>query len=207
MAEGNRSGSASRAQWLEMKREREVVEEGHRFLDEKRVLLAREMLDRLAKCAERRTQFETSERDAHAALERATGRLGLEQIQVHPPLDAGSLELETGAGSFLGVRLPQPELKGGPPEAGEVEPVVERNEIAVAADHFAGLFDDALALATDYAALLRLEAEYQRTQRRVRALEKIILPEMRADERTLENALEELELEEAVRVRLAAHRD
>ena len=60
------------------------------------------------------------------------------------------------------------------------------------------------ATVSDIAQLLKLEAEYRRTQRRVRALEKILLPELEAEQKVLENALEELEIEEAVRVRLAA---
>lgn len=54
------------------------------------------------------------------------------------------------------------------------------------------------------ASLLRLMAEYRRTERRVRALENLILPELRAAERDMEDVLEENEQEEAVRVRLFA---
>ena len=40
--------SVSRAALLELRRERELIEQGYRFLDEKRMQLAREMLHRLA---------------------------------------------------------------------------------------------------------------------------------------------------------------
>ena len=54
------------------------------------------------------------------------------------------------------------------------------------------------------ASLLRLIGEYRRTERRVRALENLILPELRRDQRQMEEVLEENDLEEAIRVRLFA---
>jgi V/A-type H+/Na+-transporting ATPase subunit D len=49
--------------------------------------------------------------------------------------------------------------------------------------------------------LERLRVEYLRTSRRARALEDVLLPEMDARIDVIDNALEELEREEAVRVR------
>jgi len=66
---------------------------------------------------------------------------------------------------------------------------------------FGDLAARAVALAAATASLLRLMAEYRRTERRVRALEKIVLPEARADERRFETALEELDQEEVLRAR------
>ena len=80
-------------------------------------------------------------------------------------------------------------------------------EARAAAEAFASLYEEALELASDLAELYALENEYRRTQRRVRALEKILLPELEEQQRVLEAALEELEIEEAVRVRLAAKGD
>lgn len=203
MAEAAR-GSASRAELLELRREHEVVEEGHRLLDERRVLLARELLSRLRDFDERHAAFAEREREAHAALIEATDRMGLEQLQVYPPLDLSALETVRETVKFIGVSFPSVGF-GHLPEPERARPPVFEIEAAdTAAKKFAGLLEEALGLASDIAQLLKLEAEYRRTQRRVRALEKILLPELEAEQKVLENALEELEIEEAVRVRLAA---
>ena len=203
MAEAAR-GSASRAELLELRREHEVVEEGHRLLDERRVLLARELLARLKAFDKRFDAFADREKQAHAALIEATERMGLEQLEVYPPLDISALETVRETAKFIGIRFDGVRLGELPEPKRERAPVFETEQAEAAASKYAGLLEEALGLATDIAQLLKLEAEYRRTQRRVRALEKILLPELEAEQKVLENALEELEIEEAVRVRLAA---
>ena len=203
MAEAAR-GSASRAELLELRREHEVVEEGHRLLDERRVLLARELLARLKAFDQRFETFADCEKQAHAALIEATERMGLEQLEVYPPLDLSGLETVRETARFIGITFDGVRLAALPESKRERDPVFEFDQAETAAGKFAGLLEEALGLATDIAQLLKLEAEYRRTQRRVRALEKILLPELEAEQKVLENALEELEIEEAVRVRLAA---
>lgn len=203
MAEAAR-GSASRAELLELRREHEVVEEGHRLLDERRVLLARELLARLKAFDQRFETFADCEKQAHAALIEATERMGLEQLEVYPPLDLSGLETVRETARFIGITFDGVRLAELPEPKRERDPVFQFDQAEAAAGQFSGLFEEALGLASDIAQLLKLEAEYRRTQRRVRALEKILLPELEAEQKVLENALEELEIEEAVRVRLAA---
>jgi V/A-type H+/Na+-transporting ATPase subunit D len=52
--------------------------------------------------------------------------------------------------------------------------------------------------------LYRLQAEYRLTERRARALENVIIPEIEQALRVMETHLEELDFEDAVRVRLQA---
>lgn len=203
MAEAAR-GSASRAELLELRREHEVVVEGHRLLDERRVLLARELLARLREFDKRFEAFAARENEAHAALIEATERMGLEQLEVYPPLDLSALETVRETTRFIGITFDGARLAEMPEPSRERAPVFESEQAETAASQFAGLLEEAVGLASDIAQLLKLEAEYRRTQRRVRALEKILLPELEAEQKVLENALEELEIEEAVRVRLAA---
>ena len=49
---------------------------------------------------------------------------------------------------------------------------------------------------------MRLAAEYRRTERRARALEDVILPEIEGTLREVESHLEEVDQEEAIRTRL-----
>ena len=56
-------------------------------------------------------------------------------------------------------------------------------------------------LAASTANLARLAHEYRRTERRVRALENIVLPEIQRDIDIMEEHLELVEQEEVIRVR------
>jgi len=204
MAEAVQRGSASRADLLELKREHEVVREGHRFLDEKRVLLARELLARIRDCEALSDKYREHERDAHQALIDATGELGLEQLQLYPPHSAEGFRISRTTERFLGIPLVRLHAEGAVSDRPVRRPVLNREAADDLARRFGELLGLAVRLADAQSALLRIEAEYRKTQRRVRALEKILLPELQQAERGLEAALEEQELEEAVRVRLAA---
>jgi V/A-type H+-transporting ATPase subunit D len=68
-------------------------------------------------------------------------------------------------------------------------------------DAFADMLPRAARLAVLTGNLERLRLEYTRTERRARALEDVLLPEIEDDIKTIDAALEELEREEAMRVR------
>jgi V/A-type H+-transporting ATPase subunit D len=68
---------------------------------------------------------------------------------------------------------------------------------------FRNLVPRAAHLAALAGNLERLRLEYTRTARRARALEDVLLPEIDDTLKGIDTALEELEREEAVRVRLA----
>jgi V/A-type H+/Na+-transporting ATPase subunit D len=61
----------------------------------------------------------------------------------------------------------------------------------------------ALELAVMRASLERLIAEYIRTERRARALENVVLPEIEGSLRFMDEQLEAMDQEEAIRVRNA----
>lgn len=203
--------SASRAALLELRSERRVVEDGHRFLDEKRALLAHEVLQRLRAFGERLGQRRELERQGAAALADAIAIDGLETLLLYTPVGDSGGELDLHTRSFLGVTTvtkaalrPGDEAdaadRGGAPAR---EPIASPEARRVGELH-GRLLEPALELASELGNLVRLMEEFQRTQRRVRALEKVVLPELRADERRMEDALEEVDQEEAIRVRLAA---
>lgn len=195
--------SASRAALLALRRDRRVIEEGHRFLDEKRVALAHELLRRGRAYSTAREAFLQRAREARRALGLAVDRHGLEGLQVYPPLALGETVLQSKPAVFLGLRLvdaAQLPLAGAPDPAAPWRTV----EGARCAEAYRGLAVAAAALAAAGASLLRLMREYRRTERRVKALENIVLPEARRDERRLETGLEELDQEEVMRSRLFA---
>lgn len=194
--------SASRAALLALRRDRQVIQEGHRFLEEKRVAFAHELLRRTRACEELRQAFLTRAAAARQALGEAVGRHGLEGLQVYAAPTAAVAPV-SGELLFLGCRLvTDARLDGAPPAAARSAFASAEGERAAAAHR--ALLPEAVALAAATANLLRLMEEYRRTERRVRALENIVLPEMKRDERRFEAALEEVDQEEVMRSRLFA---
>jgi V/A-type H+-transporting ATPase subunit D len=81
------------------------------------------------------------------------------------------------------------------------EPVRPSPEVHRCAAAFRALLGDAAPLAAITANLERLMREYRRTERRVRALENVVLPEIRQDLSAMEEHLDLNEQEEVIRVR------
>jgi V/A-type H+/Na+-transporting ATPase subunit D len=198
--------SASRAALLALRRDRRVIEEGHRFLDERRVALAHELLRRAQAQAEHRAAFLQAHARARAAFGDAVGRHGFEGLQAYPPAVVSAAAARHEDTPFLGVHLVDAARLDWA-VAEDAAAVLRSSEAGRCARAFGDLARDAAALAGEVASLLRLMAEYRRTERRVRAIENIVLPEARADERRFEAALEEVDQEEVMRSRLFAVED
>ena len=186
---------------LELREEQQVMQEGYRFLDEKRLLLAAEIIRQIQEYEAQRQRFEELHRQAGATLRQTVRRHGLEGTAVYPaaPLDASEIRLERR--SFLGVTLlrPQIELRTDTPAGPAENPSPEARHCAA---RFRALLEQSATLAAITGNLHRLLEEYRRTERRARALEDVLLPEIREALHELEAHLEDIEQEEAVRVRL-----
>lgn len=191
----------TRAAVLELQDEGRAMREGYAFLDEKRLLLVAEMLRELRAWEQTWARFEAAHARAGDALRAAIGRHGLQGLEVYPPPRLERCELETGERSLLGVRLQQARLHAeATPAADAPNPSPEAAHCTAA---FVALLDDAAVLAALGANLERLRREYRRTERRARALEDVLIPEVEQALHEMESHLEEIEQEEAVRVRLA----
>lgn len=194
----------SRAALLEIRRDRAVVEEGYRFLDEKRIMLAQELLRRLNRYRELMVHWVESEQEAQHALRAALARHGVEGLLVYP-VPAGELHIpDQGNQPFLGITL---RVLDGQFERIAVAqegamPSNPSREAAECAEHHARLLQLACELAVARTNLLRLRDEYRRTERRVRSLENVIIPELRAEQRGMEERLDENDQEEMIRAHL-----
>jgi V/A-type H+-transporting ATPase subunit D len=199
--------SPSRSAFLELKEERQLVREGFEFLDEKRVILAQEMLRRLKAWKAARERYDALHEEAAAALARAAGRHGLDGLGVYPVVRMENAALPLKETRFLGVNLLDGEFDAGhgekearPPPAVNPSPEAERCREA-----FAALVPLGFELAVMRASLERLVREYIRTERRARALENVVLPEIEHSLRFMDEQLEAMDQEEAIRVRNAGH--
>lgn len=199
----DREAAPTHSAFLELQEERLAMREGYGFLDEKRLLLASEILRQLALHDREMDQFRAACGAAAAALRAAVARHGLEDLMLHPPASALVGTLQTRARSVLGVLVHDSDCAlaepAPTPEAAACSPEAARARLA-----FRALIPHGARLATLAGNLERLRLEYARTARRARALEDVLLPEIDERIRTIDSALEELEREEAIRVRRIA---
>lgn len=196
----------SRASLLEVRLDRAVITEGHRFLDEKRVMLAREMLSRLEDYQTEMRAWTRAAEWAERALQSGVVRHGLEGLQVYPARHGGLTPVQRTELPFLGISLITGVrgLETMPDATAEREAVNPSPEAETCAAAFAVLLPQAMRLAAARANLLRLRDEFLRTDRRVRAIENVILPEIAQEERRISDLLDENDQEEVIRTHLFA---
>jgi V/A-type H+/Na+-transporting ATPase subunit D len=208
--------SPTRSAFLELKEERQLVREGFEFLDEKRVILAQEMLKRLQAWRAMRDRYDALHDTAAGALARALGRHGVDGIGIYPTVRMDDAEVRLTEHRFLGVHLLDGEfdagwkkkgtvpISGGNGDRPHIPPAVNPSpEAERCREAFNKLVPLAFEMAVMRASLERLIREYVRTERRARALENVVLPEIEGSLRFMDEQLEAMDQEEAIRVRNA----
>ena len=197
--------SPSRSAFLELKEERQLVREGFEFLDEKRVILAQEMLKRLAEWKVARARYDALHDEAAAALARALGRHGMDGLGIYPVLRMENAQSTVREVRFLGANLLEGRFETGWTDKDRPAPAVNPSpEAERCREAFSALVPLAMEIAILRASLERLVREYIRTERRARALENVVLPEIEHSLRFMDEQLEAMDQEEAIRVRNAA---
>lgn len=179
------------------------MHEGYEFLDEKRTLLAARLIELLDRYQSLQLEFREQYALAVVALASAIGRHGLDGLSVYPPLDADPAQLTTTRERFLGVELvdfaiitEQIAVAG--------RPVLTSPEVRACVARYRDLLGDLAVIAGVECNLRRLEREFVRTDRRAKALENVLLPEIDATLKQMDEQLEGVQLEEGIRMLHAA---
>jgi V/A-type H+-transporting ATPase subunit D len=194
---------ATRVALLELRDERRLVQEGYELLDEKRVMLATEILRQLREHNALQRQVREHEAAARAAFCAAVEAHGFDDLTVAPPWPLDAALLRRDRRRFLGLGLVEAHLDI-PEGAGTAQLPQATPELRACARAFRQVTIDHAALAARAGNLRRLIREYVRTERRARALENVLLPEIDTSLRFVEDQLDAVDQEEAVRVRNAA---
>ena len=194
-----REVTPTRSAAMELLDERKLMRQGYEFLDEKRTLLATEMLAQLKMYQQRSDELVAATRQAAAALAAAVERHGLDQLQLYPKPPAPVLPV-TERRPFLGLVM----LSAGAPP--QTEPLTQdaidpSPEAKASRAAFEKLLWASADLAACAANLNRLAREYRRTERRARALERVLLPEAEQAIKIIDEHLDMMEREEAIRTR------
>jgi V/A-type H+-transporting ATPase subunit D len=199
MPELSQTRSASRSAYLELLHELQLTNDGYEFLDEKRVLLAAEILRQREAYRVASDRFASLCGKAATAFREAAADQGLDGLQVCPVPALTGPRLHVTGRPCAGLDLLDASFDTGE-VAARRRPV--RPSASVDACRVAHL--DVITATAPLAALTtnlqRLMHEYTRTERRVRALENIVLPEIKSDIRSMEEHLDLIEQEEVIRV-------
>jgi V/A-type H+-transporting ATPase subunit D len=201
-----REPAVTRAALLELRDERRLVQEGYDLLDEKRMLLASESLRQLRTAVEAQRAIDTAWIEARRALARAIEVHGFDDLTVEPPCPLTSARLHVGQSSFLGLTLREARFEDAPCPPIDA-PVRDTPQLRHCAATFRRVVAGLAEQAARQANLRRLLAEYRRTERRARALENVLLPELEGSLRFVEECLDAVDQDEAIRVRNATRPD
>jgi V/A-type H+-transporting ATPase subunit D len=194
--------ATTRSAALALADERALMRQGHQFLDEKRMLLAAQMLRELAHHQALERQLHQGLLQARHALQQALLRHGLDGLQAYPAATPPPADATLSRSQLLGVPLMAATFEApGPRDAADA--LDASPEASACAEAFTALLGPLAALAAAAGNLERLGTEYQRAQRRARALENVLLPEVEAALKTIEDHLERADQEDALRVRTA----
>jgi V/A-type H+-transporting ATPase subunit D len=191
----------TRSAILQMRDEHTVLLEAYDFLDEKRLLLAAELLRQLGEYEDLLRQYDEVGQRAERMLVATIRRHGLQGAQVYPGCYLQDAKLDASARIFMGVQLLDTRLllptESGPGLVCQPSPEAEQCRL-----EFLELTRIGAVLAGVSGNLHRLLAEYRRTERRARALENVVIPEMTTRLRDMITRLEEQDQEEVVRVHI-----
>ena len=193
----------TRSALLELRDERQLVDEAFEFLDEKRLLLAAEILRQLDMYAGQVAEIEVLGHEATSKLTATVGRHGLQGASVYPALKLTHTELTVSKKNFMGVTLMVSELQYRLDQQTAQETA---SNPTTEAQHCQQIFLEltlkSAVLAGLSGNLHRLLLEYRLTERRARALENVILPEIELTLNIMSTHIEELDLEETIRAHL-----
>ena len=147
MPETARTRTASRSAFLDLRDEQRLVNDGYEFLDEKRILLAAELLRQREAWREANTTFMGRWREATKALPAAVADQGLEGLLVHPRYPLEVARFGVTEWPYVGQVMLEASMEVGDAALSR-EPVRPSQEVRRCADAFRALLEAAVPLAS-----------------------------------------------------------
>ncbi len=195
----------TRTNLIQMRNELQFAREGYEILDQKREVLAKELV-RLANDAETlQEQMNELITAAYRALRLARLSMGREHVEWAALAVNKTVEVELKYRGVMGVTLPLIEASGAPPELS-----YSPGDTTATLDEASALFRDVVQKIPELSRLetsvWRLAVELRKTQRRVNALQYIFIPDYVETITFIQSSLEEREREEVFRLKLLKHR-
>jgi len=184
-----------------------VALEGYELLEEKREILVMELMRRVEQVKLLEKNLERKSAEAYPALKRlllAVGRERAEEMGHGVRYDYRLSEKRVSVAGMslpsLEVRLPKLSL-----QYSFMNSFADMDETMV---KFLDFLASIVEMASVRSVVWRLAGEVKKTQRRVNALEKVVIPQARTDRSFIENSLEERERESLfIQKRVKARRE
>lgn len=198
----------SKMELLERRGERDLVREGKSVLEERRDLLARTMWEQAGRVEGIEKDYELALERARACCRRAFARHGLDDLAQYAP----SVTLFPDVQWRTANRFGTPWLEHATPEADSsahiLMPPVQQASIELG--HARQAMQELMRLLLDLAEaegnLIRLTHAFRRTQRRVNALEHIVLPGLEQSIVRIQSSMDEMERDDLIRSSLIKRR-
>jgi len=200
MADLQRQPAATRIAQLELKDEQRLVKEGYELLDERRIRLVVEIRAQLGRLRRWQGEVRKAREGARTALRAAVARHGLDELSGYPALTADDGGLKYLRTRLFGLELLEVQWHAGAAHLTQL-PVNPSPEARECARQYRALLEPVLMSAVCALNLRRLMREYVRTERRARAIENVLLPEIESSLKIIDEQLEILDQEEVARVR------
>jgi V/A-type H+-transporting ATPase subunit D len=190
----------TRSNLLRIRRELEFAREGYEILDRKREVLTTELVQLAHDAEELERQVWDLLAAAYRALEDARLSMGQEHVEWAALAVDKTIEVEVRMRGVMGIPIPVIEAHGEPPKMS-----YSLGDTMATLDEASAAFRQVLGQIPELAELMtsvwRLARELRKTQRRVKALQHIFIPQYEATVAFIESALEEREREEAFRLK------
>jgi len=202
MPEAQREITATPIALLELKDEQRLVQEGYTLLDEKRILLAHEIQRQLTRLAALRRECAVLESALRSRTLAALRRHGMDELAVYPPLSLAEDRLTMRRSRLLGLELLEAHLESSVQSpASSEQPANPTPEARACAQAHRQWLVRGVELASCCVNLRRLVRDYVRTERRAKAIENVLLPEIMSSLKFVAEQLEGLDQEEVARLR------
>ncbi len=184
----------TKANLLQLKGDLVVAREGRQILDEKREIILREMFSHLEDLRRSRADAGAALDAAYSELASACVALGREQVARAALAAPPPAEITAQERSLFGIVLPLLSWEGAkaPPPWGLLDTSLE---LDLARERFLAAMDRLVEQAELDIAFRRLAAELRKTQKRVNALQNLLIPQYQETVSYMESGLEERERE------------
>lgn len=196
----------TKANLLHLKEDLALAQEGQQLLDEKREIILRELLSHMEDMRRTRAEATALLHEAYKELAAACTALGRDQVARAGLAAAPPAEIRIQERSLFGVLLPlfNWEADDQPPPWGLLGTSIE---LDLTQQKFLAALRRLIGLAELEIAFQRLAIELRKTQKRVNALQNLLIPQYKATLTYLEDSLEEREREELFQLKRAQARN
>ncbi len=194
------SVSPTKSKLIETKRALALAIEGHTLLDKKRNVLIREMMRFIDSAREVQESMETVFAEAYDGLQKANLSIGIEHVEEVGLAVEEVSDLSIRLRSIMGVEIPDiKEIDDSiTPSYGFVRTNANLDKAHKAFKRALSLIARLTEIETT---IYRLAVEIKKTQRRVNALENVLIPQYKETVKFIESYIEEVERDDFFRMK------